>query len=906
MFTYFRKIQFKFVMRVLRLIIVFSFVLNCVILPSQSAAQSSFGRAFFLPTPGVMVPPSLGFEPVLVKGLQIYQDDPLKFDFIVDNGDNNLTGEALKEESTTLIKYFLAALTVPEEDLWVNLSPYEEGRIIPSALGMTTMGRDLLGQDYILKQVTSSLMYPEKDLGFEFWDKIYERAYELYGSTDIPINTFNKVWIVPETAIVYEAEDNTVFVLDSHLKVMLEEDYLAVDNNLNNEKFGTNELADENIKDLSRVSSKVVREILIPVIEKEVNEGENFAALRQMNQALILAIWYKKALKDSLLGQVYVDKNKIKGIDIEDKEAVEKIYQQYIEAFKKGVYDYTKDDFDPFTQQIIPRRYFSGGYTTALGETKFGDRITRVRGKQGIASSPFREKIIKAINNLKESVDKGLFNLTVRATESEEDQILKDLIKKFPEVTDGDVVLTQDILKSINRLEWDVPPVVLENSEAYVFVLRVYANKKGFSLEEYREFLVQSLEEDVLQEKQKITNIIMDSLAEYTSTTNFFREQTKYREEILELIKSKWESGDLNIRGRHVSASSGEEVYTAIILYNESLKALYKELKQSNQVNDFTSFREWRQQWNVEVDAFDISIFNLRKVQQAIYGKNIQSDLELGLDQNVISEYFEDYSESEYKISQDILEWAKVNPIYIDLTQADQLDLLGTYEYDSTFSLNTASIYPSVGEHVVLGKLADSQSKNSSIFISDKFSFLSKNGNAEFLSEKMKNKFQIRFQQAFTEQYFLLALGILGKDVIQPFLQERNVDDVLQGVNNEHSEVLIDWVEQRIRNINTEDAVENQVDDAALGGIDFNPANLNLQIERDGRGVALPVGLQDVEGINIEGLFPVIINMAPVQSLPLPLLGELEEGEDAGSEIEVFPESAFWRKEKYLELETVI
>ena len=89
-------------------------------------------------------------------------------------------------ESSKLIKYFLAALTTPENEMWVNLSPYEKDRIIPDAFGITEMGRDLLAQDYILKQITSSLMYPEDELGSRFWDKVYAAAYEKFGSVDIP------------------------------------------------------------------------------------------------------------------------------------------------------------------------------------------------------------------------------------------------------------------------------------------------------------------------------------------------------------------------------------------------------------------------------------------------------------------------------------------------------------------------------------------------------------------------------------------------------------------------------------------------------------------------------------------------------------------------------------------------
>ena len=133
----------------------------------------------------------------------------------------------LEAEATRLAKYFLAALTVPQEDLWVNLSPYERDRIIPEQLGYTDMGRDLLAQDYILKQLTASLMYPEDELGQKFWDRVYTKAQELYGTTDIPFNTFNKVWIMPEKGVVYE-NGNTGIVVESRLKVMLESDYLAL------------------------------------------------------------------------------------------------------------------------------------------------------------------------------------------------------------------------------------------------------------------------------------------------------------------------------------------------------------------------------------------------------------------------------------------------------------------------------------------------------------------------------------------------------------------------------------------------------------------------------------------------------------------------------------------------------
>jgi len=318
-----------------------------------------------LPVPGTMVNLSPGFIPPLLKGLKIHPDNPFKFGFIVDMGNFKIEGEEIKKESERLIKYFLASLTVPEKEIWVNLSPYEKDRIIPEKFGTTTMGRDLLVQDYILKQLTASLIYPENDLGKVFWDKVYKKAYELYGTTNIPINTFNKVWIVPSKVVVYENHD-TAFIKEARLKVMLEEDYLALSNNLNDKEIGTDKLAETDVKQLSSVSSKILKEIILPAIEKEVNEGENFANLRQIYYSLILAAWFKGTLRENILNKVYSDKGKTAGVESEDKKAKDKIYDQYIEALKKGVYDYIKEDYEQNVQKVLTRRYFSGGFVAEL------------------------------------------------------------------------------------------------------------------------------------------------------------------------------------------------------------------------------------------------------------------------------------------------------------------------------------------------------------------------------------------------------------------------------------------------------------------------------------------------------------------------------------------------------------
>ena len=355
--TVFRKIQ-----KAISIVILAAFISTSVKSPAyaQPSGLSAMAR---LPAPGVMVHLSPEFTPAHLQGITIHPDNALQFDFLIHKGDQELAGDQKKEEYKKLIKYFLASLTIPDEDQWVNLSPYEKDRIIKDDFGKTEMGRDLLAQDYLLKQITSSLIYPEENLGKKFWDRVYERTYKEYGSTNIPVNTFNKVWIIPDEAAVYES-GNTVYVLRNHLKVMLEQDYLSLDKHAG--------ISQGNVNSVNKIGSQIVREIILPELEKEVNEGKNFANLRQIYSGMILATWYKHALKESLLGKVYANQAKVQGVTgimstdpgviaSEAKQSQEQIYQQYLKAFKKGVFNYIKEDADKYTNEVIPRKYFSGG-----------------------------------------------------------------------------------------------------------------------------------------------------------------------------------------------------------------------------------------------------------------------------------------------------------------------------------------------------------------------------------------------------------------------------------------------------------------------------------------------------------------------------------------------------------------
>ncbi len=352
-------------------------------LPPYSFSQTMVGRVS--PAPAVNLLPVLPAvsHPVL-KGIRVDVHNPFHLEFIIDPlSDKTIT----KAEAQTLVNYFFAGLTIPEDDLWVNLSPYESDRIIPDSTATTQLGEGLLQEDYILKQLAASLTYPETEAGKKYWGEVndetrsvasLQQAGSLDGRDATPgvsrqgAQSFQKVWIMPDKAKVYENK-NTAYITQATLKVMMEEDYMATQkNNKVDETRSVASLQQAGSLDGRDVtpgvsdSANAFRRHILPLITQEVNTGEHFSRLRQIYTALVLGVWFKKKLKDSIYKN-YISKSKTKGIDLADKQAKDKTYQAYLNAFKQGAYDYVKSESvgarhaSPFMNKISKRRYFSGG-----------------------------------------------------------------------------------------------------------------------------------------------------------------------------------------------------------------------------------------------------------------------------------------------------------------------------------------------------------------------------------------------------------------------------------------------------------------------------------------------------------------------------------------------------------------
>lgn len=294
------------------------------------------------------ISPSFSKQPVdlsLMRGVKIDPNNPLNLSFYFSLDNKNKTNN---QDLHRLIKYFFGFLALPDDKLWVNLSPYEEHRIIPEELNQLDIGKTLLIEDFFLKQLTCALTNPSTSQGKRFWQEVNKLTVSIAQSRKATVGSFNKVWIIPDSAVINESKKG-VFIKQAKLKVMIEDDYFSL------------------AKDKSKINSgnKQVKQIfkqqILPIIENEVNNSLSFAGLRQLYYCYILSSYLKGKLKNQNVYNSYIDRGKFEPITIADNKFKKFVYNEYVDNFTKGKYNAIETTYDQLRKRKVIRRYFSGG-----------------------------------------------------------------------------------------------------------------------------------------------------------------------------------------------------------------------------------------------------------------------------------------------------------------------------------------------------------------------------------------------------------------------------------------------------------------------------------------------------------------------------------------------------------------
>jgi len=404
------------------------------------------------------------FRPLHLRYLQ-YDPQFNNFKLLLDKGDlKNPNNSDLERTSKDLLKYFFVGISLPNDTFWVNLRPDSPDNIIDPLLAQTDVGRIMLEADLELKKDTARATSPETPEGREYWNKLYQKAEELFGSQNVTIPTLTRPWIVPDEIIIRESTDSA-YIYKATLKVMLEQDYLKDDAVYN--------FKDERLKQLNEYSSQLIRETIIPNLNKQINTSKKYAALRQVYYSLILSQWFKARFygKEGTYSRT-IDRKDLTNISSKDSWTKDTYFKAYQKSFKDGEYNVQEPVSTPFGQVI--RSYFSGGEIFGFTMPAFG--AERVDAKTGCRTVSMPAP---AVNN-PNADNSHLAGMQVQSTNNP-----GEVVVKTASVTEGSTSPGYESDLEILKRRWKGKNVLTgreaarEAGRAFAEYVRWFLNKYG-------------------------------------------------------------------------------------------------------------------------------------------------------------------------------------------------------------------------------------------------------------------------------------------------------------------------------------------------------------------------------------------------------------------------------------------
>ena len=314
----------------------------------------------------------------------IVRDEQPGWVLVLPGRGNAATPRALfAETQARFTKYFGTILAVKDGRLTVNLATYEPGHTLPASIERTRLGHDLMQQDCLLKQYAASLLQPDTATGHAFWLALTAKARALLGTDRVPLRVFQKVWVVPGKADVHEKTpaqpfaftlpesfgvrqtDRACSVESCNLRVTCESDYVAMEEH---HALALVPAADPRERAMNDAAVELFRELVLPSIVTEVNEGTHFATLRQIYHAFVLGTWFRRQLKDvpahAAVFQV-VDQGSPEAFGVRCSDewitANRDVYARYLRLFHDGVFRCARAVRPEPGERPSTRIYFSGG-----------------------------------------------------------------------------------------------------------------------------------------------------------------------------------------------------------------------------------------------------------------------------------------------------------------------------------------------------------------------------------------------------------------------------------------------------------------------------------------------------------------------------------------------------------------
>jgi hypothetical protein len=237
---------------------------------------------------------------------------------------------------------FFTWLALPPASFTVNLSPDEPDRIMGAKLGRTEAGRTLLEADFQMKKTVATLIHPDSVIGATFWP-------ELRGE---PLCLSMRQWIVPRPAVVRE-QGNELFILDAPLEVKMETEYFKTKGS-GSESCPGHSTAD------TEFNEGVYRVMVLPELEKAVNEAPEYADLRRVYASRVAAEWYRERSrkKPTAYGDL-IDSGDVSAWPLHDGWTPKDTWDRFVKSYKDGEFQVERTSREGTMQ--VTRLYVYGG-----------------------------------------------------------------------------------------------------------------------------------------------------------------------------------------------------------------------------------------------------------------------------------------------------------------------------------------------------------------------------------------------------------------------------------------------------------------------------------------------------------------------------------------------------------------
>lgn len=239
---------------------------------------------------------------------------------------------------------FFVWLALPPSAFTVNLNPDEPDRILDPAFGRTDAGRILLEADLQMKKTVAGLIHPDSPRGAEFWNAL--------GGGDQSCLSLRQ-WIVPAPAQI-RANGDELYILDAPLQVKMETEYLTAVG------VGGGSGCPQQSKAVEQQNETVFRTMILPEIERAVNEAPEYADLRQVYLSRVAAEWYRQRSRtESLSFTPIIDRGDVTAWPARVAWSPREVFDRYVDSYKNGEFNVTREtrsgDF------VLTHTYVYGG-----------------------------------------------------------------------------------------------------------------------------------------------------------------------------------------------------------------------------------------------------------------------------------------------------------------------------------------------------------------------------------------------------------------------------------------------------------------------------------------------------------------------------------------------------------------